>query len=92
MFRQIEIAALIAGIVALAGVGAWLYIDALQSRIEHLESQVVVKPIEAEAEAYHKTAIERIKEIEEEYRETNESVGDDSNHSAGVADLDWMFR
>jgi len=91
MFSRLEIAAIIAGIVALAGVGAWLYIDALQSRIESLESQVVAKPIEAKAEAYHQTAIERIKEIEEEYRETNESVGD-SNHSSGVADLDWMFR
>ena len=50
--------------------------------------EAATKPIAATAEAEHRTAIERIKEIEEEYRDANDTS---DNGTVGTANLDWMW-
>ena len=50
--------------------------------------EAATEPITATAEAEHRTAIERIKEIEKEYREINDT---DGNATTGTANFDWMW-
>lgn len=80
---------LIAGsVIVVSLLGWWGYTKLLIYQRDEARREAVTKPIEAAAEAEHRTAIERIKEIEEEYRETNDTS---DNGTVGTVNLDWMW-
>ena len=79
---------IIGGVVVAILLGWWGYTKLLIHQRDEARREAVTKPIEAAAKAEHRTAIERIKEIEEEYREINDT---DGNGTIGTANLDWMW-
>ena len=87
MFR-VDLRLIAGGVVAAIMLGLWGYTKILIHQRDVARKDAVVKPIEAAAEAEHRTAVERIKEIEEEYREANDT---DDNGTVGTANLDWMW-
>ena len=77
---------LIAGGLVVAVLLGWYgYTKLLIHQRDEARREAVTKPIEAAAKAEAEAAQERIKEIEEEYRETNDTDGN------GTANLDWMW-
>jgi len=73
------------GIGAALLLGWWGYTKLLIHQRDEARKEASVKPIEATARVEHSTAIERIKEIEEEFDEGNTSDGN------GTLNLDWMW-
>ena len=76
------------GLIVAALLGWWGYTKLLIHQRDEARREAVTKPIEAAAKAEADAAQERIKEIEGEFDERNDTS---DNGTVGTANLDWMW-